>query len=56
MSTPFTTLISVAELQALRDSGKPLMVFDCTFDLAQPSLGAVQYHETHIPGALHADL
>lgn len=56
MSTPFTTLISVAELKALRDSGQRLMVFDCTFDLAQPSLGAVQYLESHIPGALHADL
>ncbi len=55
-SSSFTTLITVAELQALMDSGRPMMVFDCTFDLAQPSLGGVRYLESHIPGALHADL
>jgi len=55
-SSSFTTLISVSELQALMDSGRPMMVFDCTFDLAQPSLGGVLYRESHIPGALHADL
>lgn len=53
---PYTTLISVPQLQALLGSGQPLMVFDCSFDLAQPTLGAAQYREAHIPGALHADL
>ena len=53
---PFTTLISVSELQALVRSSQPLMVFDCSFDLAQPSLGAAQYREAHLPGALHTDL
>ncbi|MGD9772762.1 sulfurtransferase [Diaphorobacter sp.] len=53
---PYTTLISVPQLQALMRSGQPLMVFDCSFDLAQPTLGASQYREAHIPGALHADL
>jgi thiosulfate/3-mercaptopyruvate sulfurtransferase len=53
---PFTTLISVSDLQALMRGGQPLMVFDCSFDLAQPSLGAAQYREAHIPRALYADL
>lgn len=53
---PFTTLISVSELQALVRSSQPLMVFDCSFDLTQPTLGASQYREAHIPGAFHADL
>lgn len=53
---PYTTLISVPELQSLLHSGQPLMVFDCSFDLTQPTLGASQYREAHIPGAFHADL
>jgi len=52
----FTTLISVAQLQTLHASGKPLAVFDCTFDLMNPSKGHAQYVEQHIAGALHADL
>ncbi|WCM86954.1 sulfurtransferase [Acidovorax sp. NCPPB 3576] len=53
---PYTTLISAAELRSLTESGAPLMVFDCTFDLMQPSLGEQQYRESHIPGALYAHL
>ena len=52
----YTTLITPAQLQALASSGQPHMVFDCSFDLAQPSAGMVQYQEAHIPGALYADL
>lgn len=52
----YTTLISVPELQALQASGAPLMVFDCSFDLAQPSAGAQQYEAAHIPGAVYAHL
>jgi len=53
---PATTLITAPKLQTLMHSGQPLMVFDCSFDLAQPALGERQYREGHIPGALHADL
>jgi len=53
---PYTTLISAAQLQALIQTTQPLMVFDCSFDLSQPAQGAAQYCESHIPGALHADL
>ena len=52
----FTTLISIAQLQALQASGSPLMVFDCSCDLMQPDLGAQQYAHAHIPGAQYADL
>ena len=52
----YTTLISATELQAQIDSGAPLMVFDCSFDLMQASAGAQQYGEAHIPSAVYADL
>ena len=53
---PFTTLISAPQLQSLMHSGQPLMVFDCSFDLGDPALGARQYREAHVRGALYADL
>ncbi len=43
-------LISVQELAALQASGRPLMVFDCSFDLAQPAAGKAQYLQAHVPG------
>jgi thiosulfate/3-mercaptopyruvate sulfurtransferase len=52
----YTTLISVAQLQALHAHGTPLAVFDCTFDLMNPDVGHTQYAEQHIAGAQHADL
>ena len=52
----YTTLISVAQLQALQASGSPCLVFDCSFDLMQPSAGQQSYLEQHIAGAIHADL
>jgi len=53
---PYTTLISVAQLQAVHTSGAPLMVFDCSFDLMQPAAGRALFEETHIAGAVFADL
>ena len=52
----YTTLISVEQLQALMNSGEPLRVFDCSFDLTQPHVGEQLYLESHIPGAIYADL
>jgi len=52
----YTTLISAQELLALHDSGTPLMVFDCSFDLMNPAAGEEQYRESHIPGAVYAHL
>lgn len=53
---PYTTLISVAQLQALQASTQPVMVFDCSFDLTQPGAGEQSYRAGHIAGAIYADL
>ncbi len=52
----YTTLISVAQLQDLQQSGKRHMLFDCSFELMHPQAGAAHYAASHIPGAIHADL
>ena len=54
--TTYTTLIQVPELKALQASGLPLMVFDCSFDLPQPTAGEAQFAQSHIPGAVYAHL
>ena len=56
MTTPYTTLISIDQLQALLRSGPQPLVFDCSFDLTDPSAGERQYQQAHIPGALYAHL
>ncbi len=53
---PFTTLISVAQLQSLQTNANDMVVFDCSCDLMQAEVGPGQYAEAHIPGALYADL
>lgn len=52
----YTTLISVPQLQALQNSDQPFMVFDCSFELTEPAAGDVQFQQSHIPGAVRADL
>ncbi|HEY8358990.1 MAG TPA: sulfurtransferase [Ramlibacter sp.] len=52
----YTTLISAEQLLALRASGTPSMVFDCSFDLTNPAAGEEQYRQSHIPGAVYAHL
>ena len=52
----YNTLISAEQLLQLKASGKPLMVFDCSFDLMNPPAGHAQYLQAHIPGAVFADL
>ncbi len=52
----YATLISVPQLQALIASSQPLRIFDCTFELMQPHAGEKQYLESHIPGAVYANL
>ena len=52
----YSTLISVAQLQALQASGTPCKVFDCSFDLTQPQAGRAMYEDRHIAGAVYADL
>ena len=55
-TTTFTTLISVAQLQALQAQDAPIRLFDCTFELMNPAAGHAQFIEKHIAGATHADL
>ena len=52
----YTTLISAEQLQALVQDAKALMIFDCSFELMQPLAGEKQYRESHIPGAVYANL
>lgn len=52
----YTTLISVAELQNLLKTSTAVMVFDCSFELMQPTQGDTQYAANHIAGAVRADL
>lgn len=52
----YTTLITVEQLQALQKAGAPLVVFDCSFELTNPSAGPDQFAEQHIAGARYAHL
>ncbi len=52
----YNTLISAEQLRALQAAGGPLLVFDCSFDLARPDAGAEHYRAAHIPGAVYAHL
>lgn len=50
-----TTLISVADLaKNLEDPS--LVIFDCRHELTNPSFGGQAYAESHIPGALFANV
>ncbi len=52
----YTTLISAEDLQTLISDGARLMVFDCSFELMKPQAGDQQFADSHIPGAVRADL
>lgn len=52
----YTTLIPVAELQALQAGGAPLVLLDCGFELSEPAAGQRAYTAGHLPGALYAHL
>lgn len=53
----YTHLITAEELLALRASGQPVAVFDCTFDLMNTGAGEALFLGGHIAGAryLHLD-
>ncbi|MBL8308668.1 MAG: sulfurtransferase [Rubrivivax sp.] len=53
---PFTTLVTVAELQSLQAAGAPLVLLDCGFDLADPAAGERAYAAGHVAGARYAHL
>jgi len=52
----FTTLIQAAELAQLQSTATPLVVFDCSFDLANPAAGQAQFEDTHLAGARYVHL
>jgi thiosulfate/3-mercaptopyruvate sulfurtransferase len=52
----YTTLISAEQLKALLADKARLMVFDCSFDLTDPTRGEKQYLQAHLPGAVYAHL
>ena len=49
-------LISAEQLQELMHSGRPLRLFDVSFELMNPNAGEQQYLQAHIPGAVYAHL
>ena len=53
MSQP---LITAASLRALLASGSPLLLCDCSFDLADPGAGARAHVLRHLPGAIYLNL
>ena len=53
---PHTLLITATQLQALQQAQRPLMVFDCSAELTDPSAGPRQYAELLISGAVAAYL
>ena len=52
----YTTLISAEQLLQLQQAKTPLMVFDCSFDLARSEAGGEMFAQSHIAGAVFADL
>ena len=49
-------LISAPALRARLASGQPLLLLDCSFDLADPSAGQRQHAQGHLPGAFYLSL
>ncbi|MBR8457091.1 sulfurtransferase [Burkholderia dolosa] len=54
MTTPL--LISPAELHAAQLNQLPLLIFDCSYNLADPTAGRRAFAAGHVPGAIHADI
>ncbi len=55
-TTMFSTLISVAQLQALQSEGAKLHLWDCSFDLMDPLAGPQAFEQSHIAGARYVHL
>ena len=52
----YPTLITPEQLTALQADKARLMVFDCSFELMDATAGEKHYLQSHIPGAVYADL
>lgn len=52
----FGPLVSVSDLKKSLGYGSPPRVIDCRYQLAAPSAGHLAYLESHVKGAIYADL
>ena len=52
----YTTLITAEQVIQLQNAKAPLMVFDCSFDLSRSEAGGEMFAQSHIAGAVFADL
>jgi thiosulfate/3-mercaptopyruvate sulfurtransferase len=52
----YSTLITPSQLQALQTAGRPLQIWDCSFDLMNPAAGAQAFAQVHIAGAQYVHL
>lgn len=52
----FDTLITVDQLQQLRQDGSAPVVLDCGFELGDPTAGRRAFEAGHVAGAAYADL
>lgn len=53
---PYRTLVSVAQLRAMLDSGTRCVLLDCSFDLTDPGKGERAWLAGHVPGAWYVHL
>jgi thiosulfate/3-mercaptopyruvate sulfurtransferase len=51
-----TPLIDAHAIRQQLDAGVPLVLLDCSFDLADPAAGRRAWVAGHVPGSVHADL
>jgi thiosulfate/3-mercaptopyruvate sulfurtransferase len=56
MTTDHTTLVSAASLRTLLGSGRPVVLIDTGFDLADVAAGERSWREGHVPGSLYLHL
>ena len=52
----YTTLITAEQMMQLQNAKAPLRVFDCSFDLSRSEAGGEMFAQSHIAGAVFADL
>ncbi len=52
----YTTIISASQLQALQTQATPVQIWDCSFDLMNPTAGPEAFAKEHIAGAQYVHL
>ncbi len=56
MTPTYSTLISIEQLSSLQAATAPLVLLDCSFDLADPAAGERAHAASHLPGSFYAHL